>query len=203
MKKYLQIILACCILVLAVVAAFVAYNNRGLRAERDRYKGNTEALLTEVQTYRVRDSLSAARVESLTLSLDEYKRFRSEDAKLIKQLTNRNRNLSSINQMQAQAIFELCAAPKDTVVLIDSVMVDAVAVHCGDAWYDFDGILTPDRFNGTLRNRDSLVVAESVRYKRFLGFLWKTKQVKDRRVDVLSKNPHTKIMGVEHIIINN
>ena len=79
--------------------------------------------------------------------------------------------------------------------------IPAVAVHCGDAWFDFDGILTHDEFTGTLSNRDSLVVAESVKYRRFLGFLWKTKRVKDRRVDVVSKNPHTSIMGVEYVVI--
>lgn len=56
-------------------------------------------------------------------------------------------------------------------------------------------------FTGTFENRDSLLVAETVKYKRFLGFLWKTSKVKDRKVDVVSKNPHTKILGVEFTTI--
>jgi len=172
-----------------------------LRDERDRYRKNAETLMGDVEKYRVRDSLSAARVQSLELSAKEFERFRAEDAKLIRELKGKNRDLAAVNKTQAQTIIELRSAPKDTTVIRDSVLVPAVAVHCGDAWFDFDGILTPDEFTGTLTNRDSLVVAESVKYKRFLGFLWKTKNVKDRRVDVVSKNPHTEIQSVEHVVI--
>lgn len=172
-----------------------------LRAERDRYRNNTASLLQDVELYRFNDSLSAARVESLELTVKEFERFRADDAALIKELKARNRDLAAVNKTQSQTIIELRAAPRDTTIIRDSVLIPAVAVHCGDAWFDFDGILTPDEFTGTLANRDSLVVAESVRYKRFLGFLWKTSKVKDRRIDVVTKNPHTQIMGIEHIVI--
>lgn len=172
-----------------------------LSGERDKYRDNAETLLGDVEFYRVRDSLSAARVFALELSVKEFERFRADDAALIKQLKARNRDLAAVNKTQSETIIELQARPRDTTIIRDSIPIPAVAVHCGDAWFDFDGLLTHDEFTGTLSNRDSLVVAESVRYKRFLGFLWKTKRVKDRRVDVVSKNPHTSIMGVEYVVI--
>ena len=172
-----------------------------LSGERDKYRDNAETLLGDVEFYRVRDSLSAARVFALELSVKEFERFRADDAALIKQLKARNRDLAAVNKTQSETIIELQARPRDTTIIRDSIPIPAVAVHCGDAWFDFTGILTHDEFTGTLSNRDSLVVAESVRYKRFLGFLWKTKRVKDRRVDVVSKNPHTSIMGVEYFVI--
>lgn len=173
-----------------------------LERERDRYKGSTVALLSDAKLYRFRDSLSAARVESLELTVKEYERFRAEDAALIKQLKQRNRDLAAVNKAQTQTIIDLRAVPRDTVVLVrDSIITPAVAVHCGDAWFDFDGILTADRFTGKLTNRDSLLLAETVKYRRFLGFLWKTRKVEDRQLDVVSKNPHTEIMGIEHVII--
>lgn len=172
-----------------------------LTGERDKYRNNTTALLIDVETYRVRDSLSAARVQSLELTVSEFERFRADDAKLIRELKAKNRDLAAVNKTQSQTIIDLLAIPRDTVIIRDSVQVPAISVHCGDAWFDFDGLLTADEFTGTLANRDSLVVAESVQYKRFLGFLWKTNKVKNRRVDVVSKNPHTSIMGVEHVVI--
>ena len=172
-----------------------------LSADRDRYKNNTETLLSDVETFRVRDSLSAARVQSLELTIKEYQRFRADDAALIRELKTKNRDLAAVNKTQSQTIINLQAIPRDTIVIRDSVQVPAVAVHCGDAWFDFDGVLTTDEFTGTLANRDSLLLAESVRYKRFLGFLWKTKQVKDRELDVISRNPHTTILGIEHVVI--
>lgn len=200
MKKYL--ILAA--LILAAILAFVWQGRKieQLKLERDRYKDNTELLLSDVQTYIVRDSLNAARVQSLELTIKEFERFRAQDAELINSLKARNRDLSQVNETQSQTIIELLAIPRDTVVIIrDSIQVPAVAVHCGDEWYDFDGLLTADQFTGTLTNRDSLILAETVKYKRFLGFLWKTRRIQDRQLDCVSKNPHTKILGLEHIVI--
>lgn len=174
---------------------------RHLAAERERYAGNTAALLFDIEHYRVRDSLSAARVQSLELTAKEYERFRADDAALIKELKQRNRDLAAVNKAQSQTIIDLRAVPHDTVIVRDSVQVPAVAVHCGDAWYNFDGLLTKDGFAGKLTNRDSLLLAETVKYRRFLGFLWKTRKVEDRQLDVVSKNPHTEIMGIEHVVI--
>lgn len=172
-----------------------------IKSERNRYERNTESLLLNVEQYKIRDSLHAARVQSLELTVKEFERFRADDAALIKELKQRNRDLAAVNKTQSQTIIDLRAIPRDTVVVRDSVKVPAVAVHCGDAWFDFDGLLTEKEFTGTLVNRDSLVIAESVKYKRFLGFLWKTRKVENRQLDVVSKNPHTKIMGIEHVII--
>ena len=174
---------------------------RKLTGERDKYRNNSVALLGDVQQYHVRDSLNAARVQSMELTIKEFQRFRADDAQLIRELTARNRDLAAVNNTQSQTIIGLKAMPRDTTIIRDTIPIPAVAVHCGDAWFDFNGLLTEKEFTGTLTNRDSLVVAESVQYKRFLGFLWKTRTVKNRRIDVVSKNPHTTILGVEHVVI--
>lgn len=203
--KYSKYIIAVIALSVVIAALFLTFKTiAGLTTERDRYRRNTETLLSEVETYRTKDSLSAARVESLELTLKDYQRFRAEDAALIETLKKRNRDLSSVNKTQSETIIALSSTPKDTVIITkDSLVIPAVKVHCGDAWYDFDGLLTKELFTGTLRSRDSLVVAETVEYKRFLGFLWKTKTIKSRQVDVVNKNPHTEILGVEHITITH
>lgn len=200
MKRYVLFVA----LFIAAALAFILADRKieKLTAERDRYAGNTSALLSEVERYRFRDSLNAGRVQSLELTVKEFERFRAGDAALIKQLKQRNRDLSAVNKTQSQTIIDLRAVPRDTVVLVrDSIITQAVAVHCGDAWFDFDGILTADQFTGKLANRDSLLLAETVKYRRFLGFLWKTRKVEERQLNVISKNPHTEIMGIEHIVI--
>lgn len=202
MSSWKPLIAVACILAAAI--AFILLNQRIARLtdERDRYKGNTTALLSDVEHYRVRDSLNAARVESLQLTIKEFERFRADDAVLIRELKAKNRDLSAVNKTQSETIIGLRAIPRDTVVVVrDSIVTPAVAVHCGDPWFDFDGILTADEFTGTLRNRDSLLLAETVKYRRFLGFLWKTRRVQDRQLDVVSRNPHTQILGVEHVVI--
>ena len=186
---------------LLVFAGFQQNAIDNLKQERNRYERNTESLLLDVAQYKTRDSLNAAKVGALELTIQEYERFRAADARLIKTLQTKNRDLTAITAAQSQTIMELSAVPRDTVIIRDSVAIPAVAVHTGDAWYDFDGVLTEKEFTGTLVNRDSLLVAETVQYKRFLGFLWKTKRIKNKQIDVVSKNPHTTIMGIEYIEI--
>lgn len=190
----------------AVIAALTIitaqhYCIQKLKDDRNRQERNVESLMNDVSQYKVRDSLNAARVEALELTMKEYAKFRAEDAALVKELQGRNRELSAINKAQEKTIIDLRATPKDTILVKDSIAVPALAFHCGDAWYDFNGILAQGEFTGTLENRDSLLIAESVKYKRFLGFLWKTHKIADRRIDAVSKNPHTKIIGLECVVI--
>lgn len=172
-----------------------------LTAERDRYKENSETLLEQTETYKVRDSLNAAKVGSLELSLKEFEKYRADDAALVRDLKERNRDLESLSKAQAKTIIELRNVPHDTVILRDSVPVQAKAVRCGDSWYTFEGLLTEDEFTGTLTNREELLLTETVRYKKFL--FWKTKKVKDRELEAVSRNPHTTITALEHIIVDD
>lgn len=198
MKKWL--LMSAVFIVAALAVIWANRKIERLTIERDRYAGNTAALLSDVERYRVRDSLNAARVQSLELTVKEYERFRADDAALIKQLKQRNRDLAAVNKTQSQTIIDLRAVPRDTVVLVrDSIITPAVAVHCGDAWYNFDGLLTKDEFTGKMEHRDSLLLVESVRYKRFLW--WKTKRIKDRQLDCVSKSPHNSIIGLEYVVI--
>lgn len=197
MKKWL--IVGAIFAALLVFAGFQQNAIDNLKQERNRYERNTESLLLDVAQYKTRDSLNAAKVGALELTIQEYERFRAADAKLIKTLQTKNRDLTAITASQSQTIMELSAVPRDTVIIRDSVAISAVAVHTGDVWYDFDGILADQEFTGTLTVRDSLMLVESVQYKRCLFF--KTKKIKNRKLDVVSKNPHTKIVNCEHIVI--
>lgn len=202
MKPWVKFaVLAVVIIAAAISVVWADRTINRLTAERDKYRNNTETLFSDVETYRVRDSLNAARVQSLELTVKEFERFRAADAALIKQLKARNRDLAAVNKTQSQTIIELQAAPRDTFIVRDSIPIPAVAVHCGDAWFDFTGVLTRDEFTGKLEHRDSLLLVETVQYKRFLGFLWRTNKVKNRQLDCVSKSPHNSIKGLEYIVI--
>lgn len=191
--------------IVVVILSVITIQHRRIQrltGERDKYRDNTETLMSDVQRYKVRDSLNAARVQALELTAKEYERFRSEDAALIRELKAKNRDLATVNKTQSETIIALQAIPRDTVVIIkDSIQVPAVAVHCGDAWFDFTGVLTRDEFTGKLEHRDSLYLVETVQYKRFLGFLWRTNKVKNRQLDCVSKSPHNSIKGLEYVVI--
>lgn len=173
---------------------------RSLASERDRYKTNTEVLVSDAKQYKINDSLNAARIESLQFTIREYEKFRADDAAIIRQLTSKNRDLQGVVKNQSEQIYQLSAFVRDTVVIVrDSIIVPAQSVRCGDEWYSFEGILANGEFSGKMETRDDILVAESVKYRRFLGFLWKTKRIEKFQVDVVSRNPHSKITDVEHV----
>lgn len=186
--------------VVAVILIFIQEREiRSLRAESEKYKTNTTALMEEVTHYKLRDSLNGARADALQLSIKELEKWRAEDASLIKDLKIKNRDLSAINKAQTQTIIELRARGKDTIIIKDSIVIPAQTYHIGDRWYNFDCVIADNELSGNLAVRDSLILVEQVKYKYFLW--WKTKKIKDRKVDCVSLNPYSTIMGVERIII--
>lgn len=204
MKKYL-IIAAIALAVAAVVTIWVQRSRiNQLTGERDKYRTNTETLLQDVSRYQTKDSLNAAKVGVLELKLSEFEKYRASDAELIKTLQTKNRDLERVTTTQMETINELRATVRDSVVYLlgDTVTTVLRCVDIVEPYFELHGCATPDgQFTGTHINRDSLLIVETVQYKRWLGFLWKTKKIKNREIDVISRNPHTKIMGVEYIEI--
>ena len=204
MKKYL--IWAAIAMVVAAVATIWVQRTKieKLTDERNRYRGNTETLLQDVETYKTKDSLNAAKVGVLELKLSEFEKYRASDAELIKTLQTKNRELEAVTTAQMETITKLRGTVRDSIVYLpgDTTTTVLKCVDISDPWFSLKGCTTPDgEFTGTFVNRDSILVAATVQYKRFLGFLWKTKKIKNREIDVISRNPHTKIMGVEYIEI--
>lgn len=203
MKKYL--IWAAIAMVVAAVATIWVQRTKieKLTDERNRYRGNTETLLQDVETYKTKDSLNAAKVGVLELKLSEFERYRASDTELIKTLQTKNRELERVTTTQMETINELRATVRDSVVYLpgDTVTTVLRCIEYSDKWVDFDGCIKNNTFSGKIITRDSLLITETVQYKRWLGFLWKTKRIKNREFDIVSKNPHTKITGFEVITI--
>lgn len=203
MKKYL-IIAAIALAVAAVVTIWVQRSRiNQLTGERDKYRTNTETLLQDVSRYQTKDGLNAAKVGVLELKLSEFEKYRASDAELIKTLQTKNRELERVTTTQMETINELRATVRDSVVYLpgDTVTTVLRCIEYSDKWVDFDGCIKNNTFSGKIIIRDSLLITETVQYKRWLGFLWKTKRIKNREFDIVSKNPHTKITGFEVITI--
>lgn len=198
--KYIKIIIAT--LVLALIGTLFIQHNRitHLKEEKVKYEHNVNVLMGDIETYQTKDSLNVARIESLELTMKEMERFRSEDLRIIENLRMKNRDLSALTKSYLATITHLKDhAPRDTLVIVDSVEVPAKSINICTKWVDLKGIYTDSVFEGTITSRDSLLIVESVQFKKFLW--WKTKKIKNRYFDVTSMNPHTKITGFEVITI--
>lgn len=192
---------------LSFTALFVIYcvEVRTLNGRLSASQRTVQALMGDVERYRTSDSLNAAKAGVLSLRLSEMERYRAADMKLIESLRVKKRELEQVTSVQLQTIAALKGQVRDSVVVIHNTvsLVDSVQVlDVSDEWIDLHGVIYQDgAFDGTLEVRDSLLVVETVQRARFLGFLWRTKRVKSREVDVVSKSPYTAIMGVESTII--
>lgn len=201
-------ILALVILLIASACVLAIFDKtvKQLKSENTTLESNQAALLlerdfalSESQKYKVRDSLSAAKVTALELSVAQYKKYRAEDLKLISSLNIKKSELEKVINSQTETISSLKTELRDTTIISEHGADTLKSFEYMSEWIDVNGIvnLSKDEVELDIANREALTVVETVQYKRFLGFLWKTKQIKNREVDIVSKNPHTKIIDID------
>lgn len=200
MKK---IIILLGVLVVVLVAYFLNVRVSQLKHDRDTYKRNNAVLLNDVKYYRALDSLNAAKVGVLELSIQDYERFMKEDADLINKLKRKNEELQNFSKIQAETIIKIRAQVKDSLIYIpgDTAYQSIPCVSFRDSWTNIEACVYNDTLIGDIQIRDSLILYETIIYKRFLGVLWKTKKIKERSFNIVSKNPYTEIKGVEVVSI--
>ena len=200
MKK---IIILLGVLVAVLVAYFLNVRVSQLKHDRDTYKRNNAVLLNDVKYYRALDSLNAAKVGVLELSIKDYERFMKEDADLINKLKRKNEELQNFSKIQAETIIKIRAQVKDSLIYIpgDTAYQSIPCVSFRDSWTNIEACVYNDTLIGDIQIRDSLILYETIIYKRFLGVLWKTKKIKERSFNIVSKNPYTEIKGVEVVSI--
>lgn len=166
----------------------------------DRIKENMEVLLEsnndlilKARHYQIQDSLNVAQIRSLELTVKEFEAYREKDAKLIKDLKIRNKDLEALVSAKLETRDTILVAVHDTVPGI-------ATFNYTSTWTDLSG--TIDMIKNTMQvsitNREDLEIIESVTRKRFLGFLWYCKKLESRKVDVVSKNPNTTIKNVSY-----
>lgn len=166
----------------------------------DRIKENMEVLLEsnndlilKVHHYQIQDSLNVAQIRSLELTAKEFKTYREEDAKLIKSLKIRNKDLEALVSTKLET--------RDTILIAVHDTIPGVATfNYTSTWTDLSGTIdmVKDTMQINIANREDLEIVESVTRKRFLGFLWYCKRLESSKVDVVSHNPNTTIKNISY-----
>ena len=108
-----------------IAAAFICLwmQYRSEHRERRRLEANQHSLLTDIQFYRMRDSLSAAGVERLTLSNREFREYAGELEKTVNTLQLKVRRLQSASRTAVKTHYPMTVRLRDTVVLRDTLTV--------------------------------------------------------------------------------
>ena len=204
-------IIKLCILAAVIATIAISFARISNLAEENLRLQNNQAVLlsennaimAECRRYRVSDSLNAYRVSELRLTIEEYEKFRSQDLELIRKLKLDKSDMQKVIDSQSETIYKLTAQAKDTTIIVDSAEHEFKTFDYSSKWADVAGQidLANNIVSLDIHSREELTVVESVKRKRFLGFLWKTKKVIRRDVDVISKNPSTEIVNVDYVSI--
>ena len=192
MKTKITLIGIICALVIFIIIMFK--QNNIISQDRDLYKRNMNSALMECVEWKTKDSLSAAKNATLNLKISELERYRIDDINQINQLKKKNEELNNLIKNSSKTEIKIITQLKDTVIYKDTVKY----FNWNDNWTSVKGLIQKDTVDLNISNSDSLVISVATKYKRFLGFLWKTKKIKDQNVYVVSKNPHTTITNIEY-----
>ena len=157
-----------------------------------RLRNNCEALSSETKFYQTRLGESAASVIALQLNLNEYREQHKRDLKRIRSLDVRLRRVESTAKTATKSEVEFVAPRCDTILLRDTLSL----FRWNDAWTNVEGIIRGTEVECKVESVDTLhQVIHRVPHK-FWFIRYGTKAI---RQEIVSSNPHTKIVYTEYI----
>ena len=188
---------------LCIWIAFLFFENSILKKENKVLQTNVTTLLTGAEQYKVNDSLNAATIANLELSISEYRRYKAEDKKLLERLKIDNKRLKGIISTQTESFYEQTTLLRDSVKMLltpDSteIPVKMKVASFADTWHSLNIKIQGDSLNYKLKTKESLLITNHVVPKRFLFFKFGCREV---RTEVVSKNPYVGDIQVESITI--
>ena len=195
MSKVLSKYLLVAVLLLSGIVYIQYRRNVHLANERDRYQANNTALLSEVRRMRIDSTTLAVDTKGLRLTVEEYKRFRAQDAETIKKLGVKIKNLEAAAKHQLEVEGPIDAVVKDTVFIRDTVPLLQQKVERISPHIQVTGMIEDSRLKGQIRVPVTLNQAIWVEYKGW----WFWKRVKAIHQSISSDNPYVDIKYTEYI----
>lgn len=197
MSKVLSKYLLVAVLLLSGIVYIQYRRNVHLANERDRYQANNTALLSEVRRMRIDSTTLAVDTKGLRLTVEEYKRFRAQDAETIKKLGVKIKNLEAAAKHQLEVGGPIDAAVKDTVIIRDTVPLLRQKVEMITPHIQLTGMIEDSRLKGQIRVPVTLNQSIWVEYKGW----WFWKRVKAIHQSISSDNPYVDIKYTEYFQI--
>lgn len=197
----------------AVAVTGVLYCSlRHYRHENRRLTQNQTALSSELRHYRTRAGEEAASVHALRLRCSEFERLRAADAARIRDLGVKLRRMESASTLAAQTRVTLHAPLRDSTPAVSAAAPSSGSTSppvlkrpdtlrrflWRDPWVTVSGELSRDSVTCRITSHDTLRQVVHRIPRRFLFIRWGTKAL---RQEIVSSNPHTRIVFSEHIRI--
>lgn len=183
---------------LALLLSMKECSSRGESVNR--LSGNQRSLMSDIAHYQIKDSINVAGVERLRLTNNEFSRYNSALKSTIDDLKIKIGRLQSVSNTAIASNYNIVSAVKDTVVVYNNTIDSIRCIHHKDPYITFDGCIYNKQFTGTIETKDTIVQVIHRVPKQWWFFKWGTKAI---RQEVLSKNPHSRIVFTEYIELEN
>ncbi len=180
-------------LLVAVVSLSCWLGN--VRTEKKRLANNQEALLTDVEYYKTESGKNAASVLKLELSKSELERHCQDLTKTVEDLNIKISRIQSASTTVTKTEVEIQTVVHDSIVYRD-LPISIKVINWRDPWIKLNGVLDGDTFSAKIESVDTLQQVVHRIPKKFLFIKWGTKAI---RQEVVSSNPHSKIVYTEYI----
>lgn len=167
-----------------------------LYGDNQRLRRNQHSLLSDVELYQTKAGESAASVEVLSLKLDEFREHRAADAERIKELGIRLRRAESFAKSATESHIEAALPLRDTIIVRDTIRDTVRIFEGGDRWSTIRGIVKADSIAYALHSVDTLYQVVHRVPRKFWFIRYGTKAI---RQEIVSSNPHTKLVYSEYI----
>jgi len=160
------------------------------------YKSYKSAYNTGLKTITGKDSilnLNAAKVQSLTYTVGEYKEYSVNDAQTIKDL--------KLSLKTAQSASNITTETNQNIHTPTIIKDSTMCFDFSDTYLKLSGCSSKRGTDITYRATDSIfAVIDMVSKHNFLFFHWGDKI---NSLDAVSKNPNTNITGLKYTIIKH
>ena len=188
-------------LLLAMLSAWLAKSLYESGVENKRLHSNQEALMGEVKLYETEAGKSAASVLRLQLNYDELERNYQGVCKEAKSLGLKVKLLQAVAQTGTNTEIKVQTILRDSIIYVPKnnlVSVDTIKWFTwkDPPWVKVNGIIDSGKVDLDIQSIDTLLQIVHRVPKRFLFFRWGTKAI---RQEIVSKNPHTKLVYSEYI----
>ena len=180
-------------LLVAVVSLSCWLGN--VRTDKKRLANNQEALLTDVEYYKTESGKNAASVLKLELSKSELERHCQDLTKTVEDLNIKISRIQSASTTVTKTEVEIQTVVRDSIVYRD-LPISIKVINWRDPWIKLNGVLDGDTFSAKIESVDTLQQVVHRNPKKFLFIKWGTKAI---RQEVVSSNPHSKIVYTEYI----
>lgn len=190
MRKYLIMVIVVCIAALA----FSVKSCMNIKADRERLSDNQRTLMSDVDFYRTKDSLSAASVERLTFTNQEFEAYCGELNKTVESLNLKVKRLQSVSQTGVETKYVVKTIVRDSLLLGRTDTLKCIDYR--DNYLTLSGCADRDQFSGIIESRDTIEQVVHRVPRKFWFIRWGCKAV---RQEVVSRNPHSRITFTEYI----